>query len=189
MTFKNYTIKISLKDSNPKIWRRIKVQSHILLKDFHIVIQATMGWTNSHLHEFIHNDRYYTQRLPDDELWDELGNVDYKDIMVSGFLKKEKEKMVYIYDLGDYWEHEILLEKIEHKIEEEFYPYCLAGKRNCPPEDSGGIFGYSEKLKILSQPKHKEFKNTISWLGKDFDPEYFNTRTTNNVLLLLQIGC
>ncbi|MCK9266191.1 plasmid pRiA4b ORF-3 family protein [bacterium] len=51
---------------------------------------------------------------------------------------------------------------------------CTGGKRACPPEDCGGIFGYENLLKILSNPKHPEYKSILSWVGGKFDPEYFN---------------
>jgi hypothetical protein len=88
------------------------IPSDLLLSDFHMIIQITMGWSNSHLHQFIKNRKFYTMRMQDDDLWDEMDNVDYKKMKVSDLLKKEKEKIVYEYDFGDSWEHDIILEKI-----------------------------------------------------------------------------
>jgi len=48
-----YQIQIALKGSKPKIWRRVLVPSDTLLYNFHKIIQTTMGWTNSHLHQFV----------------------------------------------------------------------------------------------------------------------------------------
>ena len=53
-----YQIQISLKGSTPKIWRRIQLKSDTLLLDLHYIIQTTMGWTNSHPHQFIKNREF-----------------------------------------------------------------------------------------------------------------------------------
>lgn len=189
MTKKTYQIQIALKGSKPKIWRRILVPSDLLLSDFHKVIQTTMGWTNSHLHQFIKNRTFYARRMPDDYTWEELNNVDYKEIKISDLLKKEKEKIVYEYDFGDSWEHEIILEKILPIDEEKKYPVCLTGKNNCPPEDCGGIWGYSDLLEILKHPDHEEYEEYSEWLGEDFDPKYFDKDKINKMLRTKDFGC
>ena len=189
MTKKTYQIQIALKGSRPKIWRRILVPSDLLLSDFHKVIQTTMGWTNSHLHQFIKNRTFYARRMPDDYTWEEMNNVDYKKLKISDLLKKEKEKIVYEYDFGDSWEHEIILEKILPIDEEKKYPVCLTGKNNCPPEDCGGIWGYSDLLEILKQPDHEEYEEYSEWVGEDFDPKYFDKDKINKMLRTKDFGC
>lgn len=190
MTYRIYQIQISLNQFKPKIWRRLLIQSNLSLADFHKVIQTAMGWTNSHLHQFIKNRTFYTKRYPgDDDLWDEMDNVDYVDMTISDLLKKEKEKIIYEYDFGDSWQHEIVLEKIETDDKKTKYPLCLTGKRNCPPEDCGGVWGYGEMLEILKQPDHEEYESYIEWLGGEFDPEYFNKNEINTMLKLPDFGC
>jgi len=189
MTKVTYQIKITLKGSKPKIWRRILVPSDLLLSDFHKIIQTTMGWTNSHLHQFIKNRTYYTKRMADDDLWDEMGNVDYSKIKISDLLKKEKDRIVYEYDFGDGWEHDIILEKIEDKGMNENIPICLTGKTNCPPEDCGGIWGYSELLEILKHPDHEDYEEYVEWLGDEFDPTYFDKNEINEKLKMKDFGC
>ncbi|MCD4768756.1 MAG: plasmid pRiA4b ORF-3 family protein, partial [Bacteroidales bacterium] len=106
-----YQILISLKDSEPKIWRRILISSGLPLSDFHKVIQSTMGWTNSHLHQFVKNRTFYTVRMQDDDSWNEMNNVDYTDMKVSDLLLNENDTIIYEYDFGDGWMHDIILEK------------------------------------------------------------------------------
>jgi hypothetical protein len=95
----------------------------------------------------------------------------------------------YEYDFGDGWEHIIKLEKILTPNDKLQTPQCIAGKRNCPPEDCGGIWGYSDMLEILKQPEHKEYESYIEWLGDDFDPEYFNKDAINEMLKGKDFGC
>jgi hypothetical protein len=185
---KIYQIQISLKEFTPKIWRRLLIPSDLLLSDFHKVIQTSMGWTNSHLHQFIKNKTFYTVRMKDDDLWEEMDNVDYKKMKVFDLLKIEKDKIIYEYDFGDGWEHDIILEKILPYDENIKYPFCLEGKMNCPPEDCGGVWGYSDMLKILINPGHPEYANFIEWLGGQFDPKYFNKDEVNKLLRRRNFG-
>lgn len=177
-----YQIKISLRSMKPKIWRRILIPSDMKLSDFHKVIQTTMGWTNSHLHQFIKDNTYYLLRMKDDEFWDDIDNVDYRKMKVSDLLAFEKEKIIYEYDFGDSWYHDIVLEEILPFNKEQPLPLCIKGKMNCPPEDCGGVWGYMQMLEILSQPDHQEYKSYLGWLGDKFDPEYFDQDEINAML-------
>ncbi|MDP2364546.1 MAG: plasmid pRiA4b ORF-3 family protein [Ignavibacteria bacterium] len=184
-----YQVQIALRDYRPKIWRRLLIPSDLLLSDFHKVIQSSMGWTNSHLHQFIKNRVYFTMRMKDDDMWDDMNSVDYKKMKVSDLLKAVKEKIIYEYDFGDGWQHDIILEKILAYDDKLKHPICLAGKMNCPPEDCGGIWGYSNMLEILKQPKHEEYESFVEWLGGDFDPEEFDIDYVNELLSEKDFGC
>ena len=189
MTQKIFQIQIALKGFKPKIWRRILIPSDLFLSDFNKIIQTTMGWTNSHLNQFIKNRIFYTKRMPDDDLWDEMDNVDYKKMKITDLLKKEKEKIIYEYDFGDGWEHDIILEKILAIDDKIKYPIWLTGKMNCPPEDCGGVWGYADMLEALKQPDHEEHDSYIEWLGGEYDPEYFDKDEVNEMLKERDFGC
>lgn len=184
-----YQVKISLVESNPSIWRRLLVPSDMLLCDFHKVIQTAMGWTNSHLHQFIQDNTFYTVRMPGDNFWDEMDNVDYKGMMISDLLTIEKDAVMYEYDFGDGWVHNISLEKISQSEANSKYPVCLDGAMNCPPEDCGGIWGYAQMLEVLENPDDGEYKSYIEWLGGEFDPENFDAGEVNKLLARKDYGC
>lgn len=151
-----------------------------------------MGWHNCHLHQFVQNGNYYSQRRPGDDSWDfdlEIIDYDQKKIRVSDLLPFEKSKMVYEYDFGDNWAHDIILEKILPVQRDKTYPVCTAGKRNCPPEDCGGVWGYEDLLEILKQPQHEEYESTLEWLGGDFDPDEFDRELVNQLLAEPDYGC
>ncbi len=173
-----YQIKISLIGAKPPIWRTVLVPSNLKLAAFHDVIQVAMGWTESHLHQFIANQVFYG--IPDDEF--ELEMEDETKYKLSQLLKKEKESLIYEYDFGDSWEHKILLEKILPFDTKTALPVCIKGKRACPPEDCGGIWGYEELLKTISDPKHPEREDMLEWLGGEFDPEEFDLEGINEDL-------
>ena len=191
MTNKIYQLKIALKGSKPSIWRRILVSPDLLLSDFHKIIQSTMGWTNSHLHQFVSGNSFYTVRSPGDDFWDDMDNVDYEKekIKISHFLKNEKERFIYEYDFGDSWTHSIVLEKILPIDKKKKYPICVTGKMSCPPEDCGGIWGYMDMVDILKQPKHEEYEDYVEWLGDDFDPKFFDKKEVNELLQSKDYGC
>ncbi len=186
---KTYQIKIFLKGSQPRIWRRILVSPETPLPDFHKIIQSTMGWTNYHLHQFRKGDAIYSPKLEDDDFWGDMDKIDYSTKKVSDLLKKEKDKIIYDYDFGDGWTHDILLEKIIMDQEFDYLPVCIKGKNNCPPEDCGGIWGYEYLLETLNNPEAKNYEETIEWVGEDFDPEYFNKDEINDKLRSKNFGC
>jgi len=97
-------------------------------------------------------------------------------------LKKEKDSLIYEYDFGDSWEHKIILEKILPYDASLKVPSCIKGKRACPPEDCGGIWGYQNLVEIIKDPSHPEHEEMLEWLGGEFDPEYFDMNETNRML-------
>lgn len=88
----------------------------------------------------------------------------------------------YEYDFGDSWQHRIEVEKVLPPEPGVRYPRCLAGKRACPPEDVGGIFGYEEFLQAIRSPKHPEHEAMLEWAGGAFDPEAFDLQGVNEQL-------
>ena len=173
-----YQIKISLIGVKPPIWRTVLVPSNLGLGPFHGVIQVAMGWTDSHLHQFIANQVFYG--IPDDDF--ELEMEDETKYKLSQLLKKEKDTITYEYDFGDSWEHKILLEKIFPFDTKTVLPVCIKGKRACPPEDCGGIWGYEELLETISNPKHPDHEDMLKWLGGELDPEEFDLEEINGDL-------
>ena len=93
---------------------------------------------------------------------------------ISEYFSLEHTKATYVYDFGDNWEHTVTLEKIVPRKKGRQYPVCLKGKRACPPEDCGGVWGYKDLLEIISDPDHEEYDEMMEWLDEDFDPEAFD---------------
>jgi hypothetical protein len=176
-----FQLKITLKNISPPIWRRIGVNSNILLPDLHNVIQVVMGWTDSHLHQFVHNDYFYCDPSLEDDWYDDK-QIDYSNIKLNQLLSLKDKKIVYEYDFGDGWEHIVELEKIIPIDKNLKNPICLKGKRNCPPEDCGGVFGYENLLKIIKDPNHEEYGDMIEWVGENFNSEYFDKDEINKIL-------
>lgn len=165
-----YQLKITLRDIRPPIWRRVQVPSDITLGQLHWVIQFSMGWTNSHLHSFTIQGIDYGEPMP--ELgFDEMGLRNEGPVKLNRVVGGEKFKFLYLYDFGDSWEHEILVEKVLAADPEIAYPICIKGKRACPPEDCGGPWGYQRFLEAIQDPNHPEHEAMLEWVGGEFDPE------------------
>lgn len=174
-------LKISLREIKPVIWREFLVSDFWSFHRLHNIIQSVMGWEDYHLHEF---DVDGVKIGPIDE------DVDYdledsKKTKLSDYINSKGQKFSYVYDFGDTWEHEIVVKDIKEEDIKDIdkLPICLNGKRRCPPEDCGGVFGYEEILEIKKDKNHPEYKEKIiGWLGEDFNLEEFDIKEINNKL-------
>lgn len=180
-----YTLKITLIGTEPPVWRRVVVRSDIGLGDLHDVIQLSMGWEDHHLHHFIVGKSFYGVPEPNQ---DDFGfkTLDEQDFALIDIAPRKGSKFKYEYDFGDSWQHEIRVEKIERDVPGHTHPVCLDGERNCPPEDVGGIWGYSELVEAMADRKHKRRKEFIEWLGEPFNPEAIDLKEANKQLKKLR---
>lgn len=177
-----YQFKITLLESQPPIWRRIRVKNCTLDK-LHEYIQTAMGWTNSHLHEFeINGERYGDLELLDDG-FEDFHCVDSTLTKISEIVPKDGSRFqfTYEYDLGDDWQHEVIFEGCLKAKKGSRYPLCVEGERACPPEDVGGVWGYAEFLEAIADPKHEQHDDFVEWAG-DFDPEEFDAEETTKAM-------
>jgi hypothetical protein len=138
------------------------------------------GWEDCHLHEIRIGG--LTIGAPNPDAPRTL--INEKRVRLLDVLDKVGAKGVY--DFGDGWEHNILVEKILTTEPRVVHPVCVAGKRCGPPEDSAGPLGYENLLELLRDPKHEEHKTLREWIGCDFDPEGFSVEDVNQRLALLQ---
>ena len=177
-----YQIKIALRESKPPIWRRLLVSDSISLHKLHQIIQIAMGWTDSHLHQFIIHGEYYS--IPSPEDWRPV--IDERRHLLNKIAPSENDKFIYEYDFGDGWEHEVLVEKISLPDPDVIYPICIKGKRACPPEDVGGIWGYEKFLEAMGDLNHEEHDLFLNWWNGKFDPESFDLEDRNFALRQLK---
>lgn len=165
------TIRIELCDSDPLIWRQVEVPTSCTLKVLNDIIQAVMGWTNSHLWEFTVGKRRHG--LPMDDGWGDepadAGKVRLRDVLKPG-----KTRIDYLYDFGDSWEHRLTVTDIRAGDPALSYPRYVAGERNGPPEDCGGIPGFYAMLDALADPKHPDHDEVAEWLD-GYNPEVVDT--------------
>jgi hypothetical protein len=175
-----YQIKVTLEDSKPPIWRRLLVRSDLTLADLHGIIQAAFGWWDYHLHMFIIGETYFG--VPDPDYDGFLEMHDERKLRLHQIARREGFKFRYEYDFGDSWLHQVLVEKILPPEPAQDYPRCIKGRRACPPEDVGGIWGYYDFLEAIQDPEHEEHGEYLEWVGGEFDPEAFDLDEVNQAL-------
>ncbi len=207
----NYQLRIVLKSVKPPVWRRVLVPGDITLAELHQVIQTAMGWADCHLHEFRTQsgvaqvtpaDFRRAQRNPRDlaklvkilraerafmprEALAESQDVEAEDeaeVTLAEVCPRINDRLLYAYDFGDGWTHDVIVQKILPVEAGVQFPVCKAGKRACPPEDCGGPWGYERLLEVLSDLRHDEHTTMLEWVGAHFDPEAFDLQAVNKAL-------
>ena len=175
-----YQLKVTLKEIEPPIWRCVRVPGDYTLYDLHCVVQVVMGWEECHLHEFVIGDARYSTLYDDVDLAEDVMEDDQATL--AKVASSEGMKFTYVYDFGDDWKHEVLVQKILERDPAGVYPVCLGGERACPPEDCGGAPGYEEFLEAIRDPEHEEHDPVLEWIGGSFDPEAFDVKAINRML-------
>lgn len=176
MTTPIYRLKVTLRGMRPAVWRRLEVPADLTLFELHRAIQGAMGWTDSHLHQFLHRGTYYG--APDREFG--MPTVSERRTKLSDVLDQPTDRLTYEYDFGDSWEHDVVLEAITEAEPGARYSRVVAGKRACPPEDVGGYPGYSEFVAAVTDSSHEEHERMLEWAGGQFDPEHFDLLAAND---------
>ena len=144
-------LRITLRDVHPAVTRVLDVPTSTTLPELHELLQAAMGWTDSHLHQFVAGERRWG--VPSEDSWD-----DQELDETAAALKDLPARFDYHYDFGDSWEHDI-----EVLGRGAPTPGLVEGEGACPPEDCGGVSGYAELLTALADPQHEEYEHLTSW--------------------------
>lgn len=169
------SLKVTLCRIRPAIWRRLVVPVRMTLEDLHYAIQAAMGWHNDHLHLFTVAGRTYGS--PDSDGC--LDEADESRMTLAGVVRMGVNRFSYVYDFGDDWEHTVLIEKRAAAVTGTDNPFCVAGQRNCPPEDCGGVWGYEDLVAILANPADPRYDEMQEYYGDGFDSERFSLDSVN----------
>jgi hypothetical protein len=176
-------LKVELEHVRPKVWRRVLVPESTTLARLHTILQITMGWHDSHLHEFVIDDEHYGS--PDlGEFGDRVASA--RRVRIADLLRRGVKKFVYTYDFGDGWEHIVTLERATARLPGQPAVECVGGANACPLEDVGGPWGYAELVAILADPAHPEYEERFEWTDGPIDPTAFDLATVNRALATLR---
>ncbi len=144
------------------------------------VIQAALGWTNSHRHEFAVDRKHYG--ISDDERVYETQALDDRRHKVGTVLGEAVSRFGDTHDFGDNWRHTV---NVDDRLlpDESFNTWTvrIAGQDACPPEVVGGVGGYTGFLEAIPDPGHDEHAAMWQWSGGPFDPCGFDVNATNAV--------
>jgi len=178
-----YRLKITLLDTDPPVWRRVEVPSHISLNMLHLVIQDAIGWQHECLYHFLVESVPFGR--PDWERTPLRPPEDARLVYLFFFAQNEGQKLEYEYDFAGGWKHEIEVEGIIKESKTLIGIRCLEGERACPPEGIGGPRKYTDMLEALSDPSHRDHAIWKENTGDDFDPDRFDLDRVNRLLTRL----
>ncbi len=174
-----YSLKITLVDSAPEVWRQVIVPAQITLATLHRIVQGAMGWENQHSYLF----RLGIGQPP----------CDPQLLLSEALIADQAAALYYTYDLRCGWLHRLTLEAEEALPAEALpaealditpadkrsaCPICIDGAMACPPEGSGGVWGYDEWLAKLEDSDDPDYLDLIAQYG-DFDPDKFDLAAAN----------
>ena len=179
------TVTIELEESEPRIWRRLELPGDLTLDAVHTLLQAAMGWSDSHLHRFspgagnAYESPYFVTEF-DEEEGEEGTRED--DVRLDQVLRARGDQLTYLYDFGDGWEHRVTLESTVPLTPENRQPRCVAGERACPLEDVGGIWGHQQLAAWLRAgapddglpDQFQDAEHARDWLPEGYDPDAFD---------------
>ncbi len=172
-----YVVQVELENVHPRIWRKLEIRVNATFWALHCAIQNVMPWQDYHLHEF---------RFPVGDVDMQIGivdpgpDLDLEFLTSWGSLVKDwfpslPSQCLYVYDFGDNWQHRVTLQERKEGRQNVRYPHCVGGEGRCPPEDVGGIPGFTRFKEAMADPEHEEHQDLIDWFGSvwkelKFDP-------------------
>ena len=164
---------VTLADLPYDLTRKLTVPERILLTDLHLVLQAAMGWDNSHMFDFsCGRGRKANRWFKIDPTW---GSDEYDHQIKAATLADilpllgKLKSFTYTYDMGDSWEHDLHPGKARPAEPGEAAIALHDAVGACPPEDSGGAPGFDHMLACLDDPTHEEHADFMDWMGGPFD--------------------
>jgi len=181
-----YELDVWLAGSDPLIWRSLVVPADITPAGLHNVIQAVMPWESCHLYAFrTRRGQGYSPSIPGEPgFLEEIGAAPDTSVQLRDLFEDLKETLIYIYDMGDGWEHGIkLIDTHADASAFEQVPMCLDGANNAPPEDCGGIPGFYQLLEALTDPDpNDEWQAELAEMYEGYDPARFDREAINRSL-------
>lgn len=186
-------LRISISETDPLIWRQLVLPESATVAELHSAIQCAFDWKNAHLYAVAGHDRYGKKRIitrvaEDDDPpvgAEEAAGVELHELFDSS--QPGKSSLEYDYDFGDNWTHEI--EVVGRAVVQESRITCTGGAMRGPVEDSGGVYGYANVVRVVGDPKHPEHAAAVEWLelvtqekASKFDARAFDLDSVNGQL-------
>jgi hypothetical protein len=179
----SYVFHVSIVFSDPLIWRRIQVPGRYSLAQLHDVLQAAMGWSDSHVHQFLVGKISYEATMKTNKPR-ESKRFDEHKYPLHTLVEGMRFMFSYIYDAGEGWEHLIHLEEVVPPTRHLTHPIIMSGRGTCPPEEVGDVHQYN----ILVAGYEKGEKKAIEELAElsgvpGFDPDAFDLEAAKKRVL------
>jgi len=171
-------LRVTLTAEDPPVWRQVLVSSHTSLYGLHEVIQELFEWDDEHMHGFARGTK---RSRPD---WTELDpeEIDEDEIRLCDLGLRTRMKLWYLYDWGDSWVHQIVVERMTDPDPKVAYPVCIGGERGAPWEGFGGSWGWAGAVAAYEDPEDPDHEEMVEVMGPSFDPAAFDVETANERL-------
>lgn len=141
-------VRIDLVGAKPPIWRRVELPSTLMLDEVHVLLQLLFGWTDSHLHRFALGPSVWDRTAElflcpfDADSGEEEDGTPAAEVRIDEVLHAPADVLRYVYDYGDEWQVTLKVEKVT--TDPFARPRVIAGRRQGPPDDCGGIWAWNE---------------------------------------------
>ncbi len=185
-SYRAFELLVTLDLEAYKAQRRLIVPADIDFPRLHKVLQVVYGWESYHLYDFAvscdDKGGRVVRLVPNEE---DLA-YDRDAVLMAGHTLSEfltmTKPILYTYDMGDDWGHEIqLVREIEEYDMES--PYLIEASGQAPPEDVGGVGGFLDFREIMMDPHHPEHAAMKTWAGF-WTPELRDWRKRPRVIRL-----
>lgn len=186
-----FQLRIELRDFKPATYRDVLVDPATPLPKLHKLIQVAMGWEDVHMHGFavpMKSERYYRVQAsrrfeaPQVDGWGEPANNESR-FKLQDVMAAPKDKLLYLYDFGDDWEHVITLKAV---VETDTpLPHLLKAQNGCPPEDCGGPGGADYWASVWHDPSHTERYIAMEMFG-EHEPGWLDLEALQKAVAKLQ---
>lgn len=186
---RGFRVRLDLEGATPPVWRRLELPGDLTMPRLHDVIQAAMGWTDSHLHRFRTGpDRSSPHLLTQFDLEEGDRGALEDDIRLDQLVEAKGDELWYEYDFGDGWDHVLTVEAVLDAPPPA--ARCVGGRLACPPEDCGGLPGY-EALAGWVRGGHDDAQlpgvfadaaHARAWLPDGWHPDRFDLGEANAAL-------
>jgi hypothetical protein len=170
-----YRVRVDLKGAKPPVWRRLELSSDLMLDELHRILQASFDWHDAHLHQFGAGPTSFYDRetehflSPYDIEEGEDQGVAEADVRLDEVLAKPGDRLFYLYDFGDGWEHVIKLEAVLPRDARTPRAVCTKGRQPSPAENCGGIWTHN-LITAATDPSSRHHKEAIDELARIFGP-------------------
>ena len=177
-----YILEISIMFSDPLIWRRVAVPGSITLATLHRIIQLAMGWSDSHVHQFLIGKISYEPTLGTAGIA-ESKRFDERNFKLHTLEEDMGFMFTYLYDAGEGWEHDIRLEEVIPADRNFKKPVLLSGEQACPPEIVRDIHEYQALIEAAEKQSDTGYRELSELSGiTHFDPAFFDLETAKQRL-------
>jgi hypothetical protein len=171
-----FRVRVDLKRSQPRIWRRLELRSNLTLDVLHKVLQTSFGWLDYHLWRFSIGGEPFGRAgqaflCPWDAEEAEEGDDGLpaaSDVRLDEVLQDPGDVLFYVYDYGDNWELRLELEAVWDADPSSPAAALIDGRRAAPPEDCGGLVHGDDLAEVLEDPARLNLDETNALLRSPY---------------------